>query len=220
MEVASTKPKALVAVGIAFLAAGIAGGRLEGVPLDLVFAIAIYHGVRGLIRRFVFGLTAGFSFGALFLGPFYELLVEHEADRRPDYETQVEQEANPQPDADEESESAGDRQPSGLPAPFRRPKVWLAVAAAGLVFALIYLFGLGSGLSCDDAEARDTVMELFNENTLYTASAVGVLEDQTIGEVRLCEGILLDTDGDSWDISYTITRQREEFMVQAEWSLR
>ena len=91
-----SKRRALYAVGLALLTCAVVKRvffpdvslvRFLVPDLDSLWMIAtleaVYHGSRVLLRRNLFGLSSGFGLGSIVLGPFYELLMEDEDDRRP-----------------------------------------------------------------------------------------------------------------------------------------
>lgn len=91
-----SKRQALYAVGLALLMCLVVSRvffldvslvRVFYPDLDSPWMIAtleaVYHGSRVLLRRNLFGLSSGFGLGSILLGPFYELLMEDEDDRRP-----------------------------------------------------------------------------------------------------------------------------------------
>ena len=74
---------------------------------------------------------------------------------------------------------------------------------------------------CGDNQATDMVKDIFNRNSGYRASRVELISTTAQDmQPRTCQGQIVDTDGDKWLVTYTMSpsaTNSEEFVLRADW---
>ncbi|MCY4431643.1 MAG: hypothetical protein OXC11_14795 [Rhodospirillales bacterium] len=96
-----------------------------------------------------------------------------------------------------------------------------------MLSALVVLFSLVAtacpvGMpGCGDSQATDLVKNIFNQNSGYRARRVELISTTAQDmQTRTCQGQIVDTDGDKWLVTYTMSPSATnsgEFVLRADW---